>query len=167
MKKLPKVLVFCMVAFVGFAAAHPSFAAPLTVPFEKVKLPNAEWTWGKPDKDASTTRIMYPIKTGQAVNLRVHTYDVPVSAQSFLDQVRANLASRDDYKGAEIRLMTTQNVGGTTWDVFEVKRKDEISQEIWGRKTDPNVVLMLIYTGAGTYFKDYYPQFKDFVKTLS
>lgn len=165
MKMYARILFVGLTLWMGLSQS--AVASPLTEPLEKVKLPSSDWTWGKPDKDPNTTRILYPTKTGQAVNVRAHTYEVPVSAKVFLDQVRGNLMSREDYQGAEIRLMTTQVVDGVTWDVFEVKRKDEINQEIWGRKPSSNVVFMIIYTGAGSYFKEYYDQFKGIMSSLS
>jgi hypothetical protein len=157
-------LAFTLILFMSQGVLH---ASPLTKPLENTQLPNTGWTWENPQKDETNTKIMYPKKTGQAVNLRVHTYEVPVTAKSFLEQVRTNIMEKPDYQGAEIRLVTTKEVDGVSWDVFEIKRKDEINQEIWGRKTDSSVVLMLIYTGAGDYFKEYYSDLMTVLKRAS
>lgn len=156
--------LFLLGFFFNLAPLH---ADAVSQALEKVTLPNNDWTWAKPEKDANSSRIMYPKKTGQAVNLRIHSYEVPVSAKSFLEQVRTNIISKPDYQGAEVRLLINKTVDGTSWDVFEIKRKDEISQEIWGRKPNNNIVMMIIYTGAGSYFQEYYPQFTSFMTSIS
>lgn len=134
-------------------------------PLNRVSLPNKSWTFKTPEK--AHQRILHPIKIGQAVNIRVHTYDVPVSAKTFLDQVRVKIIQKPDYKGAEVQLIKPKSVGGKTWSVFNIRRKDEINQQIWGIKASPSVVLMVIYTGAGDYFKEYHSAMMKLIKQLS
>jgi len=142
------------------------YAKPdLSGPLKKVKLPSKAWTFKEPEKP--NQRIIHPIKIGQAVNIRIHTYDVPVSAKAFLEQVRVKIIQKADYKGAEVQLIKPEVVKGKTWDTFSIRRKDEINQQIWGIKASPNVVLMVIYTGAGDYFNEYYKDLETLIKKLS
>lgn len=149
--------VLAVFIFQGNLHADPDLEGPL----KKVKLPNKEWTFKEPEKE--NQRILHPVKIGQAVNVRVHTYDVPVSAKAFLEQVRLKIISKPDYEGAEVQLLKSEKVKGKEWDAFNIKRKDEINQQIWGIKTSSDVVLMVIYTGAGDYYQEYH---KDLMKIL-
>ncbi len=158
----PLGIIFPALILAAFSAA--AFAAH---PVKDAKLPNDNWVWKKPEKDEPSARTMYVKKTGEAVSIRIDTYEVPVSSKSFLDSVREKIMAKPDYAGAEIQLVTTKQVAGKVWDLFYIKRKDEINQEIWGRKTDPNTVFMIIYTGAGTYYQQYYNDFMDFMKQAS
>jgi hypothetical protein len=164
MKKIR--LIFPVILFVLILAQGALQAAPdLEKPLKKVKLPNKEWTFKDPDKE--NQRILHPIKVGEAVNIRVHSYDVPVSAKAFLEQVRLKIIEKPDYQGAEVQLLKSETVKGKTWENFNIKRKDEINQQIWGIKFSSDVVVMVIYTGAGDYFKEYYDNLKKVLEKLS
>ena len=139
--------------------------ANLDAPLKKVTLPSKSWTFKTPEKKHQ--RIIHPIKIGQAVNIRVHTYDVPVSAKAFIEQVRVKIIQKPDYKGAEVQLVKPKDVKGKTWDTFNIRRKDEINQQIWAIKPAPNVVLMVIYTGAGAYYNEYHNDLMTLLKKLS
>jgi hypothetical protein len=164
MKKIrflfPVILVVLFLAR-GTLAGGPNLEGPL----KKVKLPNKDWTFKDPEKE--NQRILHPIKIGQAVNIRVHTYEVPVSAKEFLTQVRSKILEKPDYQGAEVQMIQSEQVKGKTWDNFNIKRKDEINQQIWGIKASSDVVVMVIYTGAGDYFKEYYDGLKKVLEKLS
>jgi len=142
-------------------------ASPLTQPIEKMGLPGKGWEYQPPTKKDGSQKIMNPTKTGQAVNVRIHTYDVPISATAFIEEVRLKIMKKPDYKGAEVKLVKTKKVKGKTWNVFGIRRKDEINQEIWARKVGKNIVLMIIYTGAGGYFQDYHGDLMTLVKRAS
>lgn len=139
--------------------------ADLDGPLKEVTLPNKNWTFKAPEKEHQ--RILHPIKIGQAVNIRVHTYDVPVSAKAFIEQVREKIIQKPDYKGAEVQLVKTETVNGKSWDIFNIRRKDEINQQIWAIKPSPSVVLMVIYTGAGGYYNEYHNDLMTLIKKLS
>ena len=158
------ILIGGVLASSGGKVLH---ASPLTDPVEKAQLPNSNWTFERKEKTEGPAAIMYVKKTGQAVNLRVHTYDVPIASKAFLDQVRTKIMEKPDYAGAEVRIISSKEAGGKMWDVFYIKRKDDIAQEIWARKTDPNVVMMIIYTGAGGLYNDYYNDFSDWLAKSS
>jgi hypothetical protein len=164
MNKTFSLIIFLMGTLVGTSSLY---ASPLTAPVEAVALPSSKWVFQPPEQKDGTQKIMYPKETGQAVNVRVHTYDVPVSAKAFIEQVRANIIQKPDYQGAEVRLLESRQVNGESWDVFSIRRTDEINQEIWARKTSTNVVLMIIYTGAGDYYKQYHDDLMTVIKKAS
>jgi hypothetical protein len=136
-------------------------------PLRSAKLPNGNWTWKSPDKDEPEAKTMYVKKTGEAVSIRINNYIVPISSAKFLESVREQIMLKPDYAGAEVQLVKDREVAGKTWDVFGIKRKDEINQEIWGRKVDGGGVFMVIYTGAGTYYTEYYSDFMTFIRDHS
>jgi len=140
-------------------------ASSLTEPLTLCQLPDKKWTWKSPEKP--NQKILHPVETGQAVNVRCHTYDVPISAKAFIDQVRSKIMEKPDYKGAAVGLVGPKKVKGKTWDVFDIKRKDEINQQIWARKPSKNVVLMIIYTGAGSYYNQFHNSFMKLIKGAS
>ncbi len=141
------------------------YADALSAPLGKVKLPNKQWVWQSADKQDQ--KILHPEATGQAVNVRVHTYQVPISASGFMDQVRLEIIKKPDYEGASVSLVSSKKVKNQDWAFFSISRKDEIKQEIWARKSSDDVVLMMIYTGAGSYFQKYYEDFSKLLKNLS
>lgn len=142
-------------------------ASPLTAPISKMTIPNKNWSTKAPTKTDGTQKIMYPTKIGQAVNVRAHTYEVPVSARAFVEQVRAKIIQKPDYEGAEVRLVEPMTVKGKTWDCFSIKRKDEINQKICANKTSKSVVFMIIYTGAGGYYDEYFKDYETLLKKAS
>jgi hypothetical protein len=77
------------------------------------------------------------------------------------------IIEKPDYKGAEVQSIQSEKVKGKTWENFTIKRKDEINQQIWGIKVGSDVVVMVIYTGAGDYYKEYYNDLKKVVEKLS
>lgn len=156
--------LFPMAFFLMISSAE---ASSLTQPIESMKLPGKGWEYQPPTKKDGTQKIMNPVKTGQAVNVRIHTYGVPISAKAFAEEVRLKISKKPDYEGAQIDLLSTKTVKGKTWDVFSIRRKDEINQEIWARKTSNDVVLMIIYTGAGGYYQQYHNDLMELVKQAS
>lgn len=144
-----------------------SYAGSRTEPVAKARIPNKKWVIATPKTQDGTRKVMHPEKTGQAVNIRLHSYEVPVSARAFIDQVRSNILKKPDYTGAEVRLVESKRVKKKDWEMFYIKRKDEISQEIWARKTSDNVVFMVIYTAAGDYFKVYHKDLMTLLKRAS
>ena len=154
---------FLWISAPGFS--RKGFAADLDGPLKKCNIPNKNWTTKPPEKQ--NQRILHPIKIGQAVNIRCHTYDVPVSAKAFIEQVRLKIIEKPDYQGAEVQLVTPETIKGKTWDTFNIRRKDEINQKIFAIKTDPNVVMMVIYTGAGGYYNEYFNDLMSLMKKLS
>lgn len=163
-----RLSVFFLFIFLGVslsALSHADAAPDLEGPLKKCTVPNKKWTTKPPEKE--NQRILHPIKIGQAVNVRCHTYDVPVSAKAFIEQVRLKIIQKPDYKGAEVQLIKPETVKGKTWDTFNIRRKDEINQQIWAIKTSPNVVLMVIYTGAGDYYNEYHGDLMTLLKKMS
>ncbi len=142
-------------------------ASPLSEPVQKVKLPSDAWVWDKPDQEDGTVKEMYVKQLGPAVKLRLSTYEVPSSASEFVDEVRSKMIVKPNYVGAEVRLVETKPVEGQEWAAFSIRTKDRFDQEVWARKTDPNVVLMIMYTAANAYFNQYYADFMTLVKEYS
>ena len=134
---------------------------------ENAQLPNGNWTWKKPDPEEPGAKTMFVKKTGEAVSIRINNYEVPISAQRFLESVREKIMAKPDYAGAEVQLVSSREVNGKTWNVFGIRRKDEINQEIWGRKIDGEAVFMVIFTGAGTYYDQYHSDLMSFLKASS
>lgn len=171
MKKVKKLFLAPALVAVAFlfisnpVMAPKGFAGDLKGPLKKCTEPNKNWTNKAPEKP--NQRILHPTKIGQAVNIRCHTYDVPVSAKAFIEQVRLKIIEKPDYKGAEVQLVEPESIKGKTWDTFNIKRKDEINQKIFAIKTDPNTVLMVIYTGAGGYYNEYYNDLMKMMKKLA
>ncbi len=157
------VLALLTLSMVG--VSRSGFAANLDGPLSKCVVPNKNWSTKPPEKEHQ--RILHPTKIGQAVNIRCHTYDVPVSAKAFIEQVRLKIIEKPDYQGAEVQLIKPETIKGKTWDTFNIRRKDEINQKIFAIKTDPNVVMMVIYTGAGGYYNEYFNDLMSLMKKLS
>ena len=127
------------------------------------QLPSDGWTWKAADKEEPDARTMYVKKVGEQVSLRIQTYDVPITSAGFLEAVREQIMKKPDYQGANITTVGPMDFSGKSWDVFTIKRKDEINQQILGRKIDSDTVFMVIYTGAGSYYDTYYNDFKSFI----
>lgn len=134
---------------------------------KNAKLPNGNWVWKAADPDEPDAKTMYVKKTGEAVSIRINSYDVPISAQRFLESVREKIMAKPDYAGAQVDLVNSKDVNGKTWSVFAIKRKDEINQEIWGRKMGGEAVFMVIFTGAGSYYNDYHGDLMEFIQANS
>jgi len=158
------VFYFLSPVLMALLFAIPSKARADADPVSKISLPNDGWTWKASDAGEPNAKTMYVKKTGEAVSVRLNTFDVPISSNLFLTSVREKIMEKPDYAGAEVQMPVPKPMGGQTWDVFKIKRKDEINQEIWARKTGPGVVFMIIYTGAGDFYQQYYA---DFSKVLN
>lgn len=157
--------VYFLVIGLYFILLPRVYADDLSAPLEKVKLPNKQWVWQNTGKEDQ--KILHPEATGQAVNVRVHTYRVPISAEGFMGQVRLEIIKNPDYEGATISEVGSKKLKNQNWAFFNISRKDEIKQEIWARKSSDDVVLMVIYTGAGSYFQKYYEDCSKLLKNLS
>lgn len=143
------------------------FCAPLMAKdsgsdlLKRVKPPSSEWQVGKDkkwDKEIGIKGKMPAVNIG----LRVQK-DMPISAGNFLDQVRTKIMGDPGYQGAEITLVSSQKLGNTTWDLFVIKRKDEINQEFWARSFASDQILMVLYTAVGNYYGQYR---NDFLQVL-
>ncbi len=129
--------------------------------FKKVQPPNSEWKVGKNKKWDKELGIKGKMP---AVNIGVRIQgEMPISAANFLDQVRTKIIEDPGYQGAEVTLIQSQKIGGTSWNFFVIKRKDEVDQEFWARPFSSDQVLMVLYTAVGSYFGQYR---NDFLQVL-
>jgi len=136
-----------------------SFSLPLMAKdsigdlFKRIKPPSSEWKIDKAKK--GDVEVGVKGKT-EAVNIGVKLQgDVPISAESFLDQVRSKIIADPSYQGPEITLVNSQMVGGASWNFFVIKRRDQINQEFWARPLSSDKILMVLYTAIGTYYEQY------------
>src|SRR5262245_9093560 len=158
--------------FLSFMIATFSQAAWAATALRSIKskfsLPNADWVWDSDYKQEGDKLFgMYVEKLGQAVNFRVNHYEVPYTAKDFLEAVRVQLQKKPDYQGADFSPVTTREIKGKTWDLFKVKRKDGIQQELWNRKGETDTVLFVLYTADSAYFDQYYKDFSTLLKQAS
>jgi hypothetical protein len=152
----------------GLASSTASAATLLHNIKSKFSLPNSSWVWDSDyKKEGDKLFGMYVEKLGQSVNFRVNYYEVPYSAKEFLEAVRAQLEKKPDYQGADFSPVTSREISGKKWDLFRVKRKDGIQQELWNRKGETDTVLFVLYTADGDYFDQYYKDFSTLMQQAS
>lgn len=129
--------------------------------FKRIKPPTSEWTVSK--KKKGEVEVGVKGRT-DAVNIGVRLQaGVPISVESFLDQVRTKILEDPSYQKPEVTLVNSQAVGGTNWSFFVIKRKDQINQEFWARPLSSDEILMVLYTAVGNYYPQYH---EDLFKVL-
>jgi hypothetical protein len=152
----------------GVFSSTASAATALHHIKSKFSLPNSDWVWDSDyKKEGDKLFGMYVEKLGQAVNFRVNYYEVPYSPNEFLEAVRTQLGKKPDYQGADFSPAMNREIRGKKWDLFKVKRKDGIQQELWSRKGESDVILFILYTADGSYFDQYYKDFSTLMQQAS
>jgi len=153
---------FWLLPFLLTILSYPAMAKdPSEGLFKQIKAPSSEWKLRKVDQDELNLDVKDKPK---AINIGLKIIEnIPISAKTFLDQVRTKGVEDPDTQGAEFSAIETRPMGGLNWEVFVVKRKNEVNQEFWTRSISSDRILMVLYTAVGTYYPQYRP---DLMKVL-
>ncbi|MFO1464313.1 MAG: hypothetical protein U1F66_11100 [bacterium] len=159
-------VITCLILALTYLATPRLFAKDLAGDlFKKVKPPTSEWKVGKDKKGDKVLGVKDKMKAVN-VGLKIQV-NMPVTTQYFLEQVRSRIISDPGYGGAEVTLINSQNLNGSTWDYFVIKRKDQVNQEFWARSLNSDQILMVLYTALGNYYPQYHEDFQKILEQAS